>query len=114
VGPRRLAAGWLRDAKAAVDGVVDGPLSREQPLGQPVAAGPANVGENCPKLDVVTALAWAPVALPVAAAAPPKAPSSSTGSDSNDSCATRLRMMLACKARKTSSLRAGNVSPVQA
>jgi hypothetical protein len=56
-----------------------------------VAAGPANVGENCPRLDVVTALAWRLVALPVAAAAPPKAPSSTTGSDSRTA---RLRMVL--------------------
>ena len=43
-------------AAAAVDGVLTGPLSSEQLLAQPVAAGPANVGLNTPRLDVVTAL----------------------------------------------------------
>lgn len=91
---RNLAAALPRDAADPVDGVLNGPLSSEQPDGQPVAAEPANVGENCPRLDVVTALARAPVA--PAVAAPPKALSSATGSDSNDSSATRLRMMLPC------------------
>jgi hypothetical protein len=36
-----LAAVWLDDA-------VYGPLSSEQPLAQPVAAEPTNVGENGP------------------------------------------------------------------
>ena len=92
-----LAAALPRDAGDPVDGVLNGPLSSEQPDGQPVAAEPANVGENCPRLDVVTALARAPAALAVAApAVPPKALSSATGSDSNDSSATCLRMMLLC------------------
>jgi hypothetical protein len=89
---RRLAAVWLGDAEDAVDDVVDGPLSKEQPPVQPVAAGPANVGVNCPRLDVLTEPAWAPVALPVPATQ--KAPSSTTGSDSNDSMTNRLRMIL--------------------
>ena len=94
---RNLAAALPRDAADPVDGVLNGPLNSEQPDGQPVAAEPANVGENCPRLDVVTALARAPVAVAVAApAVPPKALSSATGSDSNDSSATRLRMMLLC------------------
>jgi hypothetical protein len=94
---RKLAAALPRDAADPVDGVLNGPLSSEQPDGQPVAAEPTNVGENCPRLDVVTALARAPAAVAVAApAVPPKALSSATGSDSNDSSATRLRMMLLC------------------
>jgi hypothetical protein len=83
----------LADAEDAVDGVVDGPLSSEQPLAQPVAAGPANVGENCPKLVVVTVLAPAPVSLPVAAAAPQKTPSRTTASDSNNAIRVRLTLM---------------------
>ena len=86
---RRLAAEWLPDAGDPVDAVVDGPLSREQALAQPVAAGPANVGENCPKLDVVTALAGATAALPVAA--PKTAQSTTIGTDSDES---PLRVML--------------------
>jgi hypothetical protein len=39
-----------------VDGVLSGPVSSEQFLAQPVAAVPANVGLNIPRLDVVTAL----------------------------------------------------------
>jgi hypothetical protein len=81
----------LDDPEDAVDDVLNGPVSREQPDVQPVAAGPANVGENCPKLDVVTALAGAPVALPVAAATTKKAPSSITGSDSS---VTRIPLRL--------------------
>ena len=69
-----------------------GPLRSEQPDAQPVAAVPTNVGENCPRLDVVTALAFALLA--VATAAPPKAVSSATRSDSDDRSATRLRMMV--------------------
>jgi hypothetical protein len=33
-----------------VDGEKKGPVSNEQPLAQPVAAGPTNVGEFSPKL----------------------------------------------------------------
>ncbi len=40
-----LAAAWLEDA---VEPVVNGPVSSEQPRLQPVAAGPTNVGENGP------------------------------------------------------------------
>ena len=49
---------WPR-AAAAVDGVLSGPVSRLQLTAQPVAAGPAKVGLNVPRLDVVTALARA-------------------------------------------------------
>ncbi|HTS99712.1 MAG TPA: hypothetical protein VMI33_24140 [Streptosporangiaceae bacterium] len=39
----------------AVDGVRNGPESREQPeAAQPVAAGPAKVGLTVPRLEVVT------------------------------------------------------------
>jgi hypothetical protein len=82
---RALAAARLKDAELAVDDVVNGPLSSEQPDEQPVAAGPTNVGENCPKLDVLTALAGAPVALPLATARTQKAPSNTTGTNSNES-----------------------------
>jgi hypothetical protein len=44
-----------------VDGVLNGPLSNEQLTRQPVAAGPAKVGLNVPRLDVVTALGRAVV-----------------------------------------------------
>ena len=42
-----LAATPLDD-EDVVEAVVDGPLSSEQPLAQPVAAGPTNVGEDGP------------------------------------------------------------------
>ncbi len=38
--------------RLAVDGVALGPVSREQPEAQPVAAGPAKVDGKFPKLDV--------------------------------------------------------------
>jgi len=39
------------DEREAVDGEKNGPVSKEQPDAQPVAAGPAKVGGNSPKLD---------------------------------------------------------------
>ena len=45
---------WWPDAAAAVDGVLSGPVSRWQSMAHPVAAGPAKVGLNVPRLDVVT------------------------------------------------------------
>ncbi|MBV9422407.1 MAG: hypothetical protein JOZ98_05835 [Solirubrobacterales bacterium] len=95
-GPDNPAAGrglaavvWVDDAEDAVDGVVMGPLSSEQPLAHPVATGPTNVGECWPRLDVVTRLGPAPAALPLVAA--PMAPSSATASVN---CTIRPRMML--------------------
>jgi hypothetical protein len=90
----RLGAAWLADAEDPVENPVDGPLSSEQPLAQPVAAGPAKVGENCPKLFVVTVLAWAAAALPVAASRAPDA----TAIVSN---VARLRMRLQRMARRS-------------
>jgi hypothetical protein len=40
----RLAAARLDDETDAVDAVVNGPVKSEQPLAQPVAAGPTKVG----------------------------------------------------------------------
>jgi hypothetical protein len=40
----RLAAARLDDEADAVEAEVNGPVSSEQPLVQPVAAGPSNVG----------------------------------------------------------------------
>ena len=50
----------------AVDGVRNGPVSKEQRAeAQPVAAGPANVGAFVPRLDDVTGwLAWRPAPTP--------------------------------------------------
>jgi len=45
----------LARAAAAVDGVLTGPVSSEQLTLHPVAAGPAKVGLNVPRLDEVTA-----------------------------------------------------------
>src|SRR5580704_14802541 len=45
-------------AKDAVDGETNGPVSRLQPLAQPVAAGPVKVGENVPRLEEVTLEPW--------------------------------------------------------
>src|SRR5450755_3437879 len=75
----------------AVELVVKGPLSSEQPFLQPVAAGPTNVGEDGPKLVVLAACAWTVLALPVATGAPPRTPTSTTESDSSTK---RLRTML--------------------
>src|SRR5579884_1315590 len=71
----------------AVEDVLTGPISR--PL---VDAGPANVGGYTPKLDVVTPLVWAPVAVPVLAASATAA--ITAGSDSNDTRTAHLRLML--------------------
>ncbi len=46
----------------AAAGALNGPVSREQPGLQPVAAGPTKVGETSPKLEVLTcAVAVTPV-----------------------------------------------------
>ena len=66
-------------------------MSSEQPLAQPVAAGPTNVGEDGPKLVVLSALARTLLALPVATGAPPRTPTSTTEKDDST---IRLRMML--------------------
>jgi hypothetical protein len=71
-GPRGKTADWASGLTAsgftaaaeaasdvvvvAVDGEKKGPVSNEQPLAQPVAAGPTNVGEDSPKLVEVTEL----------------------------------------------------------
>jgi hypothetical protein len=39
-----MAAARLAGDKEAVDAAVNGPVNSEQPLAQPVAAGPTNVG----------------------------------------------------------------------
>ncbi|HEX8975124.1 MAG TPA: hypothetical protein VF781_01320 [Solirubrobacteraceae bacterium] len=52
----RPAVPWGLDPVDAIDGVLKGPVNSAQPLAQPVAAGPTNVGENWPKLDVLTPL----------------------------------------------------------
>jgi hypothetical protein len=85
--------------RPAVDGVETGPVSREQPEAQPVAAGPVKVGVYRPRLDDVTALVRALVVALVtgAAAAPMGAMASATTSDSadsRDSSATFPRMNL--------------------
>ena len=54
-----------------MDGEKKGPVSKEQPEAQPVAAGPTKVGENSPKLDDVTALVGALVVFVTGAAAGP-------------------------------------------
>jgi hypothetical protein len=70
-GPDRMealgATGALVDAaEDAVEGVTNGPVSSEQPLAQPVAAGPTNVGAAGPMLLALAA--WArSLALAVAA-----------------------------------------------
>lgn len=87
-------AAELRE-RDAVDGEKKGPVSREQPEAQPVAAGPAKVGEYFPKLDEVMPLVLddvMPLVPFVTGAAPavPEASISATGNDSNDSSATVL------------------------
>jgi hypothetical protein len=47
VAASRLAAAMLDDFGDAVEAVVNGPVNREQPVAQPVAAGPTNVGADC-------------------------------------------------------------------
>jgi len=76
-------------ARDAVDGVRNGPVSKEQPAeAQPVAAGPANVGAFVPRLDDVTVL----VALAARAdAVPPERTTSAAGSDNSDNSANNLR-----------------------
>ena len=77
----------------AVDGDEKGPESRSQPLAQPVAAGPTNVGEYVPKLDEVTAPGAALTALApeTAAADPPEASSHIPGTDRSKRKTIRLR-----------------------
>jgi hypothetical protein len=59
--PDRWPVAGCARAAAAVDGVLNGPLSKEQLVRQPVAAGPTKVGLNVPRLDVVAALGRATV-----------------------------------------------------
>jgi len=64
-------------------------VSREQLAGaQPLAAGPAKVGEAVPRLVDVTVLV---VLATRAAAAPPEKTTSAIGSDNSDSSASDLR-----------------------
>lgn len=75
----------------AVDGVENGPVSRWQPLAQPVAADPVKVGKNVPRLDEVTVLV---VAATRADAAPEEKTASASGSDNSESRVTVLRTRL--------------------
>jgi hypothetical protein len=79
-------------ARDAVDGLGNGPVSREQPAeAQPVAAGPVKVGAPDPRLDDVTV--W--VALAAGAAdAPPENATNAIGSDNSDSRVMVLRTRL--------------------
>ncbi len=79
----RAVPTWWPDAAAPVDGVLTGPLSREQLVAQPVAAGPAKVGLNDPRLD--EAIAPPELLCGAAAAGPPMATRSIAGRDSSDS-----------------------------
>src|SRR5579863_7640975 len=54
-------AGAEPSANEAVDGTTVGPVSRLQPLAQPVAAGPTKFGDTLPRLDAVTGAASTPV-----------------------------------------------------
>jgi hypothetical protein len=83
---------WWPDAAAAVDGVLTGPVSSEQLTLHPVAAGPAKVGLNVPRVDEVTAAARALVALLCGAAdaGPPVAARIIAGRDSSDRSSTSL------------------------
>jgi hypothetical protein len=82
---------------AAVDGVLSGPVSSEQVGGpaQPVAAVPANVGLNVPRLEEVTELAevaaagraLAALCCGAAAADPAVATTSIAGRERSDSSA---------------------------
>src|SRR5581483_1271948 len=79
-GPDRIEAlgftGALVDADpGAVEGVTNGPVSSEQPLAQPVAAGPTNVGAAGPMLFALAACARS---LAPAVAADPRASSITT------------------------------------
>src|SRR5579884_2507019 len=62
----------------AVEPVTNGPLSSVQPLAQPVAAGPTNVGASGPIVLVSAARAFAFLALALAADVPPRRPARST------------------------------------
>src|SRR5215469_9080962 len=74
----------------AVDGVGNGPVSREQLAGaQPLAAGPVKVGEAVPRLVDVTVLV---VLATRAAAVPPEKTTSAIGSDNTESSASDLRI----------------------
>ena len=61
----------------AVEDVMNGPVSSEQPFLQPVAAGPTNVGADGPMVVLASALARALLALPMATGALPSRPTSS-------------------------------------
>jgi hypothetical protein len=80
----------------AVDGLANGPLSNWQPGdAHPVAAGPVKVGEELPKLEVVTVLAvLAAGVLADAAADPVERMANPSGSDNSDRTARVLRTML--------------------
>jgi hypothetical protein len=56
----------------AVEGVMNGPVSSEQPLAHPVAAGPTNVGEAGPIVVVLAACARSFLALALANGALPR------------------------------------------
>jgi hypothetical protein len=88
-------------ADDAVEDVVNGPLSSEQPFLQPVAAVPTNVGFDGPIMVVLRALARTLFALALATGAPPRTPTSTT---ERDNSTNRLRTMLL---RMRASLRAG-------
>jgi hypothetical protein len=68
------------EVRLAVDGVLVGPVSKEQP----VAAGPTKVGAKFPRLDDVTPLVLAVAFVAEAALAPTGATTSATTSDSRD------------------------------
>jgi hypothetical protein len=62
-----LAIAGALEGRSAVDGEKNGPVSKEQPEAQPVAAGPTKVGEYSPNLDDVMALVTGAAATPEAA-----------------------------------------------
>ena len=66
-------------------------MSKEHPEAQPVAAGPVKVGETLPRLLDLTVLV---VVATRAAAVPPEATTSATGSDNSDSSVNDFRAIL--------------------
>ena len=74
-----------------IAGSANGPVISWQPAAQPVAAGPAKVGANVPRLDEVTAAARVARALTLefAAADTPKVTSSVTTIDRGSNRVTR-------------------------
>jgi hypothetical protein len=90
-----VAAGFAAADEAdrpAVDGVLNGPVSREHPaVAQPVAAGPVKVGAPVPRLvDVMVLDVWATRA----DAAPPERATSAIGRDNMDRITSALRTRL--------------------